>query len=55
MKQEEACKNQIMLGKYVVRGLRVEEPLINLQKYLKKGFSLLFLIHPSRPFKDDLD
>ena len=40
----ELQKNQIMLGerRHVFRGLRVKEPLMNLQKYLKESFLLVF-------------
>ena len=60
-KKQEAAgklqKNQIMLGerRHVFRGLRVKEPLMNLQKYLKEGFPLAFLIHAYLSFKDNLD
>ena len=36
-------------------GESVKEPLMNLQKYLKEGFSLVFLIYAYPSFKDDLD
>ena len=48
-KRLENCKSQIMLGE------SVKEPLMNLQKYLKEGFSLVFLIYAYPSFKDDLD
>ena len=46
-----------MLGKrrHVFYGLSVKEPLMNLQKYLKEGFTLVFLVYAYLSFKDDLD
>ena len=53
----ENCKNQIMIGKqrHMPFALRVKEPLMNLQKHLKEGFTLVFLSYAYLLFKDDLD
>ena len=60
-KQEVAWKlqkpnNDLKIETYVFRCLRVKEPLRNLQKHLKEGLPLAFLIHAYLLlFKDDLD
>ena len=40
--------------KYIFRGLRVKEPPMNLQKYLKEDFTLVFWIHAYPPFKAEI-
>ena len=40
--------------KYIFRGLRVKEPPMNLQKYLKEDFTLAFWIHAYPPFKAEI-